>query len=271
MNRIKCGQKSHKSTKGISLNSQVDDVLEYPQDSLLTDESITLNQHLEPFANGPLLDRNSKVMKYVSSHEFRKLIRKIVAEICTDRDRLHLCAQRSQSHPLGFSKVLVLSTKQYQIRLNFWPEIEFVREREDIHDHRFDFASTIFTGTLVEELYEVADLGDPMIHFVDQLPARYGEPYILNRIGTIHAKKVSAHRLAQGSAYVTRSESLHRIIAIEGAPLVTAFVKFSPIRAHANVLVAPTAASERELQVRHFFTPETIFSTLQQILMLMPE
>lgn len=243
-------------------------VLDYPQDSLSTDSLRRIHENIAQFSQRSALDNASIITDFLSGDEFRSLIQMVVTEICSDEQALRLCTARSQSHPLGFNKLLIFSTEHYQVRLNFWPVIRLKRELEDIHDHRFDFASTILTGNLIAELYEIVDSGTPMVHFIDRLPANYDDPYILEETGPVHARRVSVHRLARGSAYITRCDSLHRIIAAEDAPVVTAFVKFAPTRADSNVLISPSATENREIQTRHRFSSEATLSTLSQILAL---
>ncbi|SES41691.1 hypothetical protein [Actinokineospora terrae] len=129
---------------------------DFPDDPLWTEAHERVRGALAPYLVGSPLERAVELTGVVGGGVFRAAVRDVVARTVVDEDLLAVCARWSQWHPLGFVKVLVLSNAAFQVRMNYWPEV--VGEREDIHDHRFDFVSTVVHGALVAESYEYASV-----------------------------------------------------------------------------------------------------------------
>jgi hypothetical protein len=64
-------------------------------------------------------------------------------------------ASLSESHRLGFDKIIIISNNSYRVHLHIWWENSKVKD--GIHNHKFNFVSKILKGCLTDNLYERAD------------------------------------------------------------------------------------------------------------------
>jgi hypothetical protein len=72
-----------------------------------------------------------------------------------DMEHLRRCAGEYDSRPIWFGLGFIQLKLNDVERVHFWcPEIPSP-EREEIHDHRYNFTSTVLAGMLHFELYEV--------------------------------------------------------------------------------------------------------------------
>ncbi|RLK58100.1 hypothetical protein [Actinokineospora cianjurensis] len=239
-------------------------LLDFPDDPLWTDAHERVRGALAPYLVGSPLERAVELTGVVGGEVFRAAVRDVVARTVVDEDLLAVCARRSQWHPLGFVKVLVLSNAAFQVRMNYWPEV--VGEREDIHDHRFDFVSTVVHGALVAESYEYASAegGEVLDRYVDRLPTSPQDPYLLDIADRVAVRPSGAQRVHRGGAYATSGRVLHRVVPI-GAPVVTLFVKFACYRPDATVLITPGAPAPAR-QARRYTSPGQARDLLRRVL-----
>ncbi|GLW89799.1 hypothetical protein [Actinokineospora globicatena] len=239
-------------------------LLAFPDDPLWTEAHERAHGALRPYLGRSTLECAVELTGLVGGVVFTDAVRDVVAGTVADERLLAVCADRSQWHPLGFVKVLVMSNAAFQIRMNYWPSP--VGEREDVHDHRFDFVSTVVHGALVAEQYELAADGELFDRYTDRLPGSAEEPYLLDRADQARVRKATALRVHRGGAYATSGRVLHRVIPI-GAPVVTLFVKFACYRADTTVLITPGAAI-RARQPRRYTRSDEARDLLGQVLAL---
>ena len=116
--------------------------------------------------------------------------------------------ERSYVHPLGIVKIPILVDvhNQWELRLHYWhKDNQHIRKIDnDIHNHKWDFVSTIVMGRIVHTLYaEVAD-GDEF--YVQELGTsgigskrRYSEPKKIKM-----APAYTTHYLKGSSYFISR-------------------------------------------------------------------
>jgi hypothetical protein len=103
--------------------------------------------------------------------DFIRLIRAII----NDPHWLHLIAENSYRHALGFDKLIVaplLPTGQLRLHV-WWPGDP--RTREHIHNHRFAFSSIVVSGRLRNHVFETTRIPEgakPYRRFVEDAQLR---------------------------------------------------------------------------------------------------
>lgn len=133
-------------------------------------------------------------------------------------DELKRRAKKYNSKPywfgLGFIQLKLSDTE----RMHFWVPDCPHPEREEIHNHRYDFTSTVLAGTLKHDVYHLDATVDPSadvkiidgceyeIFETDCSPTKEGtvekvSPCIITRMGEFD--------LAKGSVYTFSHESFH--------------------------------------------------------------
>ncbi|MEU0125160.1 hypothetical protein ABZ114_26365 [Streptomyces albidoflavus] len=149
-------------------------------------------------------------------------------------------------HPNGFAKVPVAQSADASKRLflHVW-----LRDGEDshIHNHRWDFTSTVLCGALRNTVVQVGPDGDgPLYTVVRHRPVEGGFRFdrsggrpvrISSRRTVVHAERVE---------YAMDALTLHRVQASYGT--MTLVVRGAPWRDWADVLLeAPVVSGERPM------------------------
>ncbi|WP_328875993.1 hypothetical protein OHT76_41220 [Streptomyces sp. NBC_00287] len=147
---------------------------------------------------------------------------RLIYAITRDEDRFSGVVHRSVVHPNGFVKIVLLSTVDYRLRLHVWREngtapMEF---QESIHNHRWDFASTILAGAYRHQEYQLSETGEPFLEYRYQ-PAEDRRSYTLVPVGNRTLRCVFDARLAQGTGYSMTSVVLHRVVPDLAHPTVS--------------------------------------------------
>lgn len=81
----------------------------------------------------------------------------MLGEILADDALLQEIANRSYLHGNGFYKIILEENDIFRLRLHIW--LPTSTAEENIHDHRWHFASTILSGTVESEVWEDAISG----------------------------------------------------------------------------------------------------------------
>jgi hypothetical protein len=116
-------------------------------------------------------------------------------------------------------------------RLHFWHP-DFVREREEVHDHRYDFTSLILGGRMTQQLYELEFSVNPTheLFTTDCKPGSAGTETIL-KYGSL--KKVFSCENVASAHYTISHGTLHRISADQCVMFLTRGLK---VKDAANVV-----------------------------------
>jgi hypothetical protein len=139
--------------------------------------------------------------------------RSLLSEISASRDLLDEIASRSVWHPNGFGKIVLLSGPGYNLRLHVWHESDNMPDasRENIHNHRWDFAMVLLAGSYRHQEYRLADDGRDF-HAYSYQSSADKPSYSLTPIGKKPLRCVFEARLLEGSRYTIASEVIHRVI-----------------------------------------------------------
>ena len=159
-------------------------------------------------------------------------------------------AARSYWHPNGYAKLVIADSPQGQTRLHVWTEIG---DGGDIHDHAWDYQSTVLAGALREERYSQIEsrLGRWMWRHdyerTGNLEWTLTDPIQVRLIRGIE------HNLAAGDHQTGRPGTIHRFYAVQ-VPAVT-LIRVGPVRGRSHVYrpgpelmtVAPRAISSADV------------------------
>jgi hypothetical protein len=174
-------------------------------------------------------------------------VRAILSDIVEDDDQVVRSAGLSSSHPLGFDKLVLHATARYQVRLHvWWPHLR--APREDIHDHRFDFISSVVTGRLYVENYAQSAAAPRRMSGYTEKHALGTGSYDFAPLGSLQVSQIGSSILQPGSVQFTSAEILHRVRAVEGELTVTFFVK-APVAGRAKTTVLISNDAEPPAQV----------------------
>lgn len=187
----------------------------------------------------------------------------LLLSLCKDDQAVAACAARSFRHPLGFDKLtLIDALPQYMLRIHaWWPGSDVGVDH--IHNHRFDFVSSVVCGGYDMQVYERDQGGSPMIEFQEQVSPDRG--WRLQRIGISRLRQLSCIRLNGGAGYGLSAEALHRVVVRRSAPCVTLFCQSAMSRSMTDVFVSPDNETLAQTP-KKALTAEAYSQQLQMIL-----
>ncbi|MGM1064141.1 hypothetical protein [Saccharothrix sp. Mg75] len=143
-------------------------------------------------------------LRRVAAPEFlRPLLARRAAEEVPDQ---------AYRHPNGFLKIVLLADPQFQLRLHVWrPAPEYPAAAENVHNHRWDFASAVLAGgyRFQEFAHDArgADFRGYLYHGHDR-----GRTYAMSPTGEARLRCTFDAELRSGSSYLLTSDVLHRVV-----------------------------------------------------------
>jgi hypothetical protein len=168
-----------------------------------------------------------QVLAQVTSDELVITLSKLIE----DETRMREVSQRSYLHPNGFVKLVLHQLGDAKLRLHFWSGHQ--EAEENIHNHRWVFASKVMTGLLRSELYtspcqksdKTLDLMTRLYHKeIGNLEATETE------CGVYPIELIDVDVKPSGHIYTMNPYVLHRITRQQSdPPTVTLMVQSAPI------------------------------------------
>lgn len=225
------------------------------------------------------LDRATGTAEARFRHTLRLLLNsydlaEIVRSVLTDENRSSV-ARSSYCHPNGFTKLVLIPFQPgcvpFELRLHDWhtgPSMESEEARlarESIHDHGWDFASYVASGSLLFEEFEEADGGRLYSQFKYLRPGPAIE-YFQEHVGTqaLRCTRRGIHRHPE--IYFFPRYRLHRTIPSCGTRTVSLMLQ-SPYRPRqARVYRDPGQAVPRKPPAQRALTESELLETIEGLL-----
>lgn len=141
-----------------------------------------------------------------------------------------------QLHDNGFAKIIIATSPVSGMKavLHVWPN-DTGTAGDNIHNHRWDFASVVLRGELQVEIYARTD-GESYPAFSYKSPSG-GDTYSLEPNGPISAARVALIQLPRTSTYSWDHQVLHRAFGIGTPGTVTFIIQGRPQQDSTTVLV----------------------------------
>jgi hypothetical protein len=139
-------------------------------------------------------------------------------------------------HPNGFTKIRLAELSDYgwAIRLHVWAEQS---ADDNIHSHRWKFASRILSGSLIEETYDItAEAGEYAKYYC--APSVQGR-YSLSFQHNCDVRPVGRDLYQPGASYARDAKTLHMAFADSTSRVVTLFVQGSEQATFTTVIRGP--------------------------------
>ena len=102
----------------------------------------------------------------------------ILRDVLSDEDLLKTIADRSYTHALGFDKIVLIDLSKdikdcdtkTQLRLHLWDaQNDAVPMVESMHEHSFNFISTVLSGRLENQIFKVKDISESEYLILEKL------------------------------------------------------------------------------------------------------
>lgn len=129
-----------------------------------------LNYLKESYLNKTIMDTDLDSFKaYIN----KKNVIQLLKEIINDEDKLLEISKRSYTHALGFDKIVLMVDKNTpykpELRLHLWyPEANGVPLVESLHEHSFNFISTVLSGKLENQMFTMESLNNEDVILLDK-------------------------------------------------------------------------------------------------------
>ena len=168
----------------------------------------------------------------------------IIRKILGDSAAFRKVGKESYYHENGFHKIVILSGKNFKLRLHHFGAQAKI-PMENIHDHRWAFASSILTGSLKMDLFKADDNeGEQLIHYQYNSIKTNGK-YSTDVIGSAKLKVIETKEFIAGQQYLMTCEDLHRILNKAGEESMTLILTGKPENVTCN-LYARKAIEDNE-------------------------
>lgn len=180
----------------------------------------------------------------------------LVRSLLADRQLTTAAAAESYPHPLGFDRLVLTphDDLDFQLRLHvWWPGRQDIIE--DVHNHRFPFASTVLDGALEMQILERAAEGISMREFDSTSAGRVGTSRF-RHVGDVRLSVTFAARVPTGTTYCMSAPALHRITGTDGGLTATLFLRGIAVQPTSAVL-SGDSASQRPTVARPTMAPRS--------------
>ena len=183
-------------------------------------------------------------------------LRDLVKQFTENADALAKLAASTQKHDNGFDKIVLCSSASTGLKLvlHLW-HADGITDEDNIHDHRWDFASVVLRGQLQCDIYQLEPTGDHYSTFSYESSGG-AETYVFRPTGTTTAVKRVALTIASSSTYTWGHPILHRAYAIASSATATIVVQGPPVRTATRVLLRARRPMQAHNSVQRLGTPE---------------
>lgn len=151
----------------------------------------------------------------------------LIRQIISDRNLLTRVLTESYYHENGFHKIVLTAGEHFKLRLHHFGSSTKM-PMENIHDHRWPFASNILLGSLKMDIFQPHDSeGEELIHYRYDSQKSNGA-YGIAPLGYKKLKLVRSVEYKAGEQYLMPITHLHRIINKPGEESITLVLTGKP-------------------------------------------
>lgn len=196
---------------------------------------------LERHAEQEALDNISAALKDFGCSRLYKYL----ASLVTRQGAMEDLASRSYLHGNGFYKILLADLKTHVLRLHVWRRN--ASAEENLHSHRWPFASAIMLGSLTSELW-VDAVGEDRQTFPELMYRGKNDPF--ESVGQCRIRLKNVVRHVAGDYYSMSADELHRIVNVGDQLTVTLMMRPHNTRSWArNILINETVPNAKPVYV----------------------
>jgi hypothetical protein len=200
----------------------------------------------------------------------------MLRQILDDNRLLTEIARRSYRHVNHFDKIVLIGDDDpsaYRLTLHLWcpPYSDAELEDELIHDHRFNFWSSVLAGTLVSENFEVAESGEVFRQYrytPESRSTTFRDFYEFS--GELKLAKASVRRRTAGEYYYLSAPSIHRIELPRTSITCTLVLRGPRLRHYSSVFNTRYPSNNTGFD-NVMFTPSQVASRLSRLLDVLEE
>ncbi|WP_080054425.1 hypothetical protein [Spirosoma aerolatum] len=160
-------------------------------------------------------------------------LKEYISCLLSDKHILAQISKLSYKHANGFFKIVLHASENYKLRLHIWRKDEKAYH-EDIHNHRWNFASYVLIGGYRNEIYEEANSGILKYKYF-YYPRLSKTNFILEYKGVKHLELVERIVFSADSYLVLDCHVLHKVNLVESDYTATLFLAGSALDDHTQI------------------------------------
>ncbi|UOQ76530.1 hypothetical protein MUN84_18630 [Hymenobacter sp. 5516J-16] len=173
-------------------------------------------------------------------------LRLLLAQLLCDEAALAGVQERSYYHHNGFRKLVLLQNQAFKLRLHLW-EANSERHHENIHDHRWNFASCLLAGRFQTVVWEEDAAGPETRLNCTYTPAQADGCYGVHEHGQVRLRQRATHVLQAGDQYYMPASTLHQVTDPGQGETITLMLTATPVLGHCK-LYAEHSIPEQDKQ-----------------------
>ena len=143
---------------------------------------------------------------------------------------------------------------QHKVRLHIWWPDD--RVPEQIHNHAWDFSSTVLTGALRFQIYQTAPEGEAKLRYRSMPPQRDRTGYRMRQMGSATLVCAFDALLREGTIYTLNHQVFHRVANANDGVTGTIIIHGPFLREYSDIMADEPIDQQQEIRVHHFTIPE---------------
>lgn len=181
----------------------------------------TLTKVIDLFAKSRLPHSLLLVSRFLSSDE---VLLKLIEKILNDKTCFARMVAESYYHQNGFDKIVLLSGEGFKVRLHHFHAQSQNAPMENIHDHRWPFASTILNGRFDMLMFEETECAGELRKLYTYYSDKSTGQYRTDLVGERKLKCIGKYTMEEGVSYIMLPHELHSIVHLPQSEAITLIV-----------------------------------------------
>jgi hypothetical protein len=178
-----------------------------------------------------LINRNEPFTLTNSVIQFndKELFDMLITYILNEPSLLSEVLKQSYRHHNGFHKIVLNKGALFKLRLHIFTSIPAIDiPMENIHNHRWNFASQVIMGKLKMEIFQKSSDGQHLFFDHNYRPANGEIKYQVELLGLSRLQLIEERVFKAGESYYMNCEELHRIVNYPNEKVVTVVMTGAP-------------------------------------------
>lgn len=183
----------------------------------------------------------------------------LLEQLLLDEKALEEVQRNSYYHKNGFRKLVLLKNADFKLRLHLW-EANNEKPHENIHDHRWNFASRLLAGSFQTTMWEEDATGPETRRNCRYTPAQEADTYGVSEDGQVKLRRKATLTLRAGDLYYMPASTLHQVTDPGKGETVTLMLTAAPVLGHCKLYAEHAITEHDKLNVS--FSEDEIYREL---------
>jgi len=247
------------------------------------DKNLFVREHIWQALNGNLQDIENAIFELFNKEEFRNFssylanlanivdvlgsnitFKSLLEKLLLNQHALAKIQHSSYYHQNGFDKFVLIDNQYFKLRLHVWQPENIDKAQENIHDHRWAFASKVLYGSFQNQLFEEHEQGNIERYFYTYLPAYKDQKYDLKYNGKRRLTLLEEVNLQTSQLYCLAPDVLHRISQVNSDGCATLMLTGTAFRTDCRLFAERQILEQEKINVP--FSQDYIASIFQQVI-----